>query len=586
MTDYVARARAYEAGVLAGTIPACKWVRLAVARNQRDLARAGTPGFPYVFDADAAAVRCAASEQFPHIKGPKAIVVGHDDQGRALWQPITLEPWQCWLQTTVFGWKHVETGRRRFKVVLILVPRKNAKSTLGAVNINCALTIDGEGGAEVYSAATTRDQAKVSAEIAWEQARRTHSFREAFGLRIGAKTTRTLEVPETASKFSPLSADAHSLDGLNVSFALVDELHAHKTRAVWDVLETATGARAQPLMYAITTAGSDVHGICYEKLDYLHKILDGLVADEEFFGADYTIDEGDAWDDERVWAKANPNLGVSVSVDDLRRKAREAKQSPGARNNFLTKHLNVWVTSHAPCLSVEGWQKGQVPGRPALNVPTLEHEPCYVGIDLASKIDLCALSFVFPPTAGRPTWRWVQQIWTPADTLADRAIRDRVPYATWVEQGWLQTTPGVRIDHQVIIDALLAAREFYDIQMIGLDPWHADKLQGQLVDEGFAAENIIEVPQTYQGMSSACLRVQADILAGEIDAGGCPVTAWSVSNVVANVDGKDNLMFAKGKSRGRIDPVIAATIATALKLKQPEPVENVYLTRGVRTLGQ
>lgn len=583
MRDYLALARAYEDAVLAGDVPACKWVRLACARNRRDRERVGSPGFPYVVDAGKATSICLTAESFPHIKGPKAFVTGHDDDGRNIWNPIALEPWQAWVLTTLYGWTHAATGLRRFRVGLVLVPRKNAKSTLGAVAINYALTADGEGGAEVYSAATTRDQAKVSAEIAWEMAKRSAEYRDYFGVRIGAKTTRTLEVPGTASKFMPLSADAHSLDGLNVSFALVDELHAHKTRAVWDVLETAIGARAQPLIFAITTAGADVLGICYEKLEYLRRILTDEVSDEQFFGIEYTIDEGDDWQDETSWRKANPNFGVSVNPEDLARKVSEAKQSPAARNNFLTKHLNVWVTSHEPCLSVEGWKRGQSKGwRPVLEVPELKHERCWVGIDLASKIDLCAMSFVFPPTAGRSRWRWLQQIWTPEDTLRDRAHRDRAPYEAWAEAGWLQTTPGTRIDHQAVIDALLAARDVYDIQVVGFDPWHADKLIEDLTKRhGFDETQVIAVPQTFAGLSSACLRVQADILAGEVDAGGCPVTAWCVSNVVANRDGKDNLMFAKGKSRGRIDPVIAGAIGTALWLRQPQAEPSIYETRGM-----
>lgn len=588
MKDYVALARSYEADVLAGRIPAGKWVRLACERSQRDHARAAAndPAFPYRFDEAEVTRRCWFAELFPHIKGPLAKVVGQDDEGRNLWNTISLEPWQAWTIANIYGWKHRETGLRRCRVALILVPRKNAKSTLGAVMMLGALTLDQEGGAEVYSAATTRDQAKVSAEIAWEQAKRTHAFREHFGVKVGAMTTRTITVPAMASKIAPLSADAHTLDGLNVYFALVDELHAHKTRAVWDVLETATGARSQPLLVAITTAGVDVHGICYDKLEYLQKILDGTVVDEQFWGVNYTIDEGDAWDDETTWAKANPNFGVSVSIDDLRRKATEARQSPEARNNFLTKHLNVWVTSSAPCLSVDGWRKGQTPSVPLLRRPALEHEPCWVGVDLASKVDLCAVSFVFPPAPGRPRWRWVQRIWTPEETLRDRALRDKVPYQRWVEQGWLQTVPGVRLDSRVVIDALLQAREFYDIRAIGFDPWHADQLVTDLTGvHGFDEKAVLDVPQTYAGMSSACLRVQADMLAGEIDAGGCPVTAWAVGNVVANRDGKDNLMFAKGKSIGRIDPVIAGTIATALWLKEPPAEVSVYESRGLYTFG-
>lgn len=580
MKDYVAAARQYEADVRDGVVPACRWVRLACARNRHDLDRVGVdPTFPFEFNTARATAICQTAELFPHIKGPKAKVVSQDDEGRALWATIELEPWQCWLLTTVFGWIH-PNGRRRFKVALVLVPRKNAKSTIGAVLINYMVTADGEAGAEVYSAATTRDQAKVSAEIAWEMARRSHQYRDYFGVRIGAKTTRTLEVPATASKFAPLSADAHSLDGLNVSCALIDELHAHKTRAVWDVLDTATGTRVQPLLFAITTAGSDIHGVCYEKLLYLHSLLEGVHHDDEFFGVNYTVDEGDDWTDPVTWRKANPNYAVSVQPEDLARKAREANQSPQARNNFLTKHLNVWVTSSAPCLSVDGWRAGQSSGwKPAFEIPELRGEPCFVGVDIAKKIDLCSVTFAFPPAPGRPTWRWLQQIWTPRDTMAERSIRDRVSYTTWAEQGWLIAHPGTRVDLRVVVDAILAGSEYYDLQCIGFDPWHSDNLESVLInDHGFSESEIVEIPQTYGGMSSACLTVQAEVLAGDIDAGGCPVTAWSVGNVVANYDGKENLMFAKGKSTGRIDPVISGTIARALHLRlSQEPVSDPQL---------
>jgi phage terminase large subunit-like protein len=239
---------------------------------------------------------------------------------------------------------------------------------------------------------------------------------------------------------------------------------------------------------------------------------------------------------------------------------------PSAAAEFKQKRLGLWVNATAPCLSVDGWRRGQSAWSPS----EMLHEPCYVGIDLASKIDLCVLSIVFPPTAGRSKTRILQHIWTPADTLKDRAHRDRAPYDVWEDQGWLQAQPGVRLDHRVVREVLREARTLYDIEVIGFDPWHADHLIDELVKEdGFAEDQVLAVPQTYLGMSSACLRFQADCLAGEIDARGCPVTAWSVSNVVPNVDGKDNLMFAKGKSRGRIDPVIAPTIGFALWLRAP-----------------
>lgn len=559
---------AYASDVVEGRIPAGKYHRLACQRHQRDRAREATPDFSYRFELGRAERFFRFAEKLKHYKGEWAGT------------PIILQPYQKFRLGSLFGWVHTGTGLRRFRTSYNELPRKQGKSLEAAVVMLYGAFFDGEPGAEGYTIATKRDQAKIVFNDC-KKLVQSSGLKSRIAVRVA-----NLHREDSASKLEPLGADHDSTDGLNPQIVCVDEFHAHKDRGLIDVMETATGARRQPIFFQITTAGDDPVSPCGDQHDYACKVLDQTIIDETFFAFIAHADVEDDWLDERAWQKANPNWNVSIKPDDMRALATKAKGIPAAAATFKQKRLNLWVNATAPCLSVDGWRKGQSVSRPVLNVPALEHEPCYVGIDLASKIDLCALSFVFPPTVGRAKWRWVQQIWTPAETLKDRAHRDRAPYDVWVEQGWLQTTPGMRLDHQVILDALLAAREFYDIQMIGLDPWHADKLQGQLVDAGFAAENIIEVPQTYQGMSSACLRVQADILAGEIDAGGCSVTAWSVSNVVANVDGKDNLMFAKGKSRGRIDPVIAAAIATALKLKQPEPVENVYLTRGVRTLGQ
>ncbi len=215
--DYIALAAQYQADVLAGRIAACKWVRLACERNRRDLDRQGTEGFPYIFKPESGRRICQMAERLPHIKGPKAQIIGRDAENRPIWNPIVLEPWQCWYLTTMFGWLHSETGLRRFRISMLLVPRKNAKSTIAAVVVLYMLTSDGESGAECYSAATTRDQAKVVAEIAWEMARRSPSFCEYFGVRVGARTTYTLTVPASGSKFMPLSSDAHTLDALNIS---------------------------------------------------------------------------------------------------------------------------------------------------------------------------------------------------------------------------------------------------------------------------------------------------------------------------------------------------------------------------------
>jgi phage terminase large subunit-like protein len=334
------------------------------------------------------------------------------------------------------------------------------------------------------------------------------------------------------------------------------------------------------LNFQITTAGDDPVSPCGDQHDYACKILENVIEDETFFAFIAHADESDAWLDEATWIKANPNWHV-MDQDDMRNLARKAKNMPNAAATFKQKRLNLWVSASNPCLSVDGWRQGQSDWA----AEEMAHESCYVGIDLASQIDLCCCSFVFPPTAARRSWRLLQHIWTPADTLVDRAHRDRAPYLVWRDQGWLGTNPGVRIDHQIIRDVLRRGRESYHIERIGFDPWHADTVIDQLTNEdGFSAEEVLVVPQTYAGMSRACLMMQAEILGGQVDARRCPVTAWAVSNVVANTDGKDNLMFAKGKSRGRIDPVIAATIGMALALKMPPDHGSIYEERDLVVL--
>lgn len=551
----------YASDVVAGRIPAGKYHRLSCQRHVRDRKREGTAEFPYVFRLDLAERFFRFAEKLKHYKGEWA------------GQTIVLQPYQKFRLGSIFGWVHKVTGLRRFRHSYHEIARKNGKS-LEASTVMLYLTFfDGEPGAEGYTIATKRDQAKLVFNDA-KKLVQSSGLKDRIRQRVA-----NLHREDTASKLEPLGADHDSTDGLNPSAVCADELHAYKERGLIDVMETATGARRQPHFFKITTAGDNPVSVGGDEHDYACKILDGVLVDDTYFAFIAHADEGDDWLDERTWQKANPNYNVSVKPDDMRALATKAKGIPSAAATFKQKRLNLWVNATAPCLSVDGWRTGQGTVTREAFIEALQHEPCYVGIDLASKIDLCALSFVFPPTVGRSQWKLFQHIWTPADTLADRAHRDRAPYQVWVDQRWLQTTPGSRVDHNVIRETLAVYRSIFDIERIGFDPWHADKLIDELVNgwtddkkvehDGFGEERVLEVPQTFAGMSSACLRFQADVLAGDVDARGCPVTAWAVSNTVGNKDGKDNLMFAKGKSRGRIDPVIAPTIAMSLALRMP-----------------
>jgi phage terminase large subunit-like protein len=569
----------YARQVVLGRIPAGKYHRLACARHEQDRAHEGSGQFPFRFiwearDAKGRLLPCAKrfidfAEKLKHYKGKQWA-------GR----PITLSDCQIFRLGSIFGWRRADTGGRRFTTAYNELPRKQGKSLEAGIVALYVTFFEGEAGAEGYTIATKRDQAK----IVFKDARRL-ILKSRAGSRVLGRLTLTAQSiyrEDTDSKLEPLGSDSDSTDGLNPSLIIVDEFHAHKNRGLIDVMETATGAREDPLSFQITTAGDDPVSPCGDQHDYACKILDRVLVDdstEAFFAFIAHADVEDDWMTESTWKKANPHYGISVNPDDLRKLALKAKHMPSAAATFKQKRLNLWVNASAPCLSVDGWRKGQNLTKQSAEawLAELEHESCWVGIDLASKIDLCAMSFIFPPTAGRPSWRVIQHLWTPEETLKERAHKDRAPYDVWVDQGWLKTTPGTRIDHEVIRQTLVESRTRYTIETIGFDPWHADKLIDEMkTDDGFAEEQLLAVPQTYAGMSSACLRLQADILAGLVDARGCPVTAWSVSNTVDQRDGKDNLMFVKKKSRGRIDPVVSMAIGLALWLRQPPVRQPEY----------
>jgi len=584
--DFIALAAQYQADVLSGAIPACRWVRLACERNRRDLDRQATAAFPYRFDPAAARQICQMAEMLPHIKGPKAFVVGKDDDGRPIWNTITLEPWQCWLFTTIFGWVRCVDGRRRFRVAFPLIPRKNAKSTIAAIVVLKMLVADGESGAECYSAATTRDQAKVIAEIAWEMARRSPGFREYFGVKLGSKTTRTLEVPSSASKFGPLSADASSLDGLNVSLAAIDEFHAHKTRGVYDVLDTATGTRLQPLLFPITTAGVELGGICHEKLQYLEKVLDGVVEDETFFGVNYTIDPGDDIRDPAIQRKANPNYGVSVQADDLERKIAEAQTNQAALNNVLTKHFNVWIRTESAWMSATTWQTCRAP---ELTIEALQAFPCWIGVDLAEVRDIAALVALFK--TGPETYAMLGRYYLP------KAAVDRSPIAQmsgWVREAHIIETDGDQADFARIQADILTWCDLFQVKEIDFDRALAAHMQQDLkrtleprMGRDAVDRFVVTVGQTVETMDPAMKMTERLVLAQHLQHTGNPAMAWMISNVVVERNHKDEIYPRKagGKdSANKIDGPVAlfTALSRAMADQEREPDYQLIILGGKR----
>jgi phage terminase large subunit-like protein len=542
---------AYAIAVARGRLPAGKYHRLACRRHVDDVARIGRRDFPYRFDIARAERFFRFAEQLKHYKGNQ-------------WagQFIKLQPYQQFRLGSLFAWVHVETGLRRFRTAYNEIPRKQGKSLEAAIVAIYVTFFDGEAGAEGYTIATKREQAK----IVWRDAAK---LVRTSGLRSRIRVfAANMHRDSWAQKLEPLGADKDSTDGLNPHLIIVDEFHAHRDRGLIDVMETATGARLQPLNFQITTAGADPFSPCGSQHDYACKILDRLIDDETFFAFIAHADVGDDPFAESTWIKANPNYGVSVLPDDMRALASKALHMNDAANAFKQKRLNIWVHALTPWLSLEGWRRGQS----TWSLAELDGQPCYIGIDMSSKIDLTAVVLLFPPTAERRTWRVVPWCLTPADTLEERARRDRAPYEHWVEQKLLWTNPGNRIDQSVVRDWVEYAGQRFQVQLVGVDPWNSGNLMTELAGLGYT---VVEVRQNMQQISGPAKEFEADVLDGLVDAGGHPLMEYCVSNAVVTRDVKDNIFPVKKKSRGRIDPVVAAVIARRLVGLHPdEPAED------------
>jgi phage terminase large subunit-like protein len=554
--DYPAIALQYATDVLSGAIPACKWVRLACQRQLNDLKRKTSEAFPWHFDPEKAAHVCRFIELLPHIKG------------RWKTKTIHLEPWQVFILCTIFGWVDAD-GNRRFRTVYIEVPRKNAKSTLtSGVALYCLC--EGEPGAEIYSAATKKDQARIVFDVARRMVNKTPGLKRRFGVETDK---RHIFIEDGASEFLPLSSDEDGLDGLNIHFVSVDELHAHKTRAVWDVLDSATGSRLQPLVWAITTAGSNQQGVCYEQREYVVKILRGAHEDERYFGIIYSIDlpekqadgtvtPGDDWRTEAAARKANPNYGVSVLAADIAALVKKAIASARSQNNVLTKRFNVWCNASEAYYNIEAWRKC---ARPDIGLSDFEGEQCWIGLDLSSKTDVAAKARLFKRTEkdtikGKEIeqvhYYLFMEFYLPESVLESDENYNCQHYTEWSESKRLTLTPGAAIDYATIEDLVKEDCRRFDVQ--------AEQLRQNLEKEGIPmVENIMGVRTMSEPMKTS----DALILAGRLHHDGDPAMAWMMGNVIGVLDHKQNVYPRKLKPENKIDGPVAAIMALGLVLR-------------------
>jgi phage terminase large subunit-like protein len=547
MSRHVEIALAYAQAVSAGEIPACKWTRLSVERQLADLQREPGDDWPWVFSPEMAARPCEFVELLPHIKGKWA-------RERML---LTAEAWQCFIITTVFGWVHKDTGLRRFREAYIEVPRKNGKSLMSAGIGLFMLSADGEQGAEVYSAATTRDQARIVFEDARGMVERTPDLRTYLGVAILA---HSITVAHTASKFLPLAAEASTQDGLNVHCAIIDELHAHKKRDLYDVIDTARGAREQSLLWIITTAGTDRSGICYERRTHVTKVLDRVIEDPAIFGIIYTLDDNDDPFNSATWAKANPNWGVSVLKEDLENAARKAESMPSAMNNFLTKRLNVWVNGDSPWMDMRAWDR--CANNELQQLSDFAGEKVWMGLDLAQKKDFAALCLVFQKD---DLWHVCTRLY-----LNELAVSEsgNAHLSGWARSGYVQVTDGDITDFDVVADDLRQYCRQFNVQEIAFDPALSMYFASKLIEEGLP---LVEITQRAMFFTPALLQVENMVLEQKLQHDGNPVMTWMISNLVVKVSKFNELRSpTKERPENKIDGPMAMLMALGRALATAE----------------
>jgi phage terminase large subunit-like protein len=556
----------YARRVISGKIPACKWIKLLCQKHLDDKASSKAPDYPFAFD-PAKAERVAKFLQLlPHTKGKWA--------GKR--ETVKLEPWQLFSVCIPFGWVRKKDNNRRYRTVVVFVPRKNGKSIIGGGIGLYMLTADGEFGAEIYSGATTEKQAWEVFRPAKLMVERTPDLANHYGVDVNASNICRLE---DGSRFEPVIGKPG--DGSSPSCAIVDEYHEHQDSTLFDTMETGMGSREQPMMLVITTAGSNIGGPCHLLVRDAERMLEGVIVRDELWPALYTVDDGDDWTDERVLKKANPNFGVSIGADFLLARQRDAMQSASKQAVFRTKHLNEWVGAKNAWLNMLRWKQCQ----PRKTLAELEGRPCFIGLDLASKIDIAGNILVFPPVEGDPLWHVHGRYYLPDARVIEELDSNTARYREFDALGLLTLTDGEVIDFEVIKEDLREFAGRFDVQQVAYDPWQATQLAQEMQAEGLL---MVEVRQTVQNISEPMKELEALVLRKVLAHGDCPVLTWMASNVLAKLDVKDNIYPNKERPESKIDGIVGLIMALSRAIAGREPDQDdlsKHITKhGIRTL--
>lgn len=541
-------ANQYARDVVRGKIVACQFVIQACQRHLDDLMAEKSKSFRYRFDKDLAERAAKFIQLLPHTKGEWAFKR----------MPITLEPWQLFVICCAFGWVNKGTRLRRFREVYTEIPRKNGKSAISAGVALYCFACDNEFGAEVYSGATTEKQAWEVFRPARLMCKRTPMLTEAFGIEVNASN---MNRPEDGARFEPLIGNPG--DGSSPHCAVVDEYHEHATDALYTTMLTGMGARRQPLMWAITTAGYNIEGPCYDKRREVIEMLNGSVPNDELFGIIYTVDEGDDWTDPQVLEKANPNIGVSVYREFLLSQQQRAKNNARLANVFKTKHLNIWVSARSAYFNLVSWQSCE---DKSLTLEQFEGQPCILAFDLARKLDMNSMARLYTREIDGKTHYYsvAPRFWVPYDTVysveknEDRRTAER--FQKWVEMGVLTVTDGAEVDYRYILEEAKAANKISPVSESPIDPFGATGLSHDLADEDL---NPVTIVQNFANMSDPMKELEAAIESGRFHHDGNPIMTWCIGNVVGkNMPGNDDVVKpVKEQAENKIDGAVALIMA-------------------------
>jgi phage terminase large subunit-like protein len=561
---FIEQADAYRADVLSGRIPACEWVKLAVKRATDDRAKQAEDGFPFRFDAVQAERVCKFLSLLTHIQGPLA------------GERIKLEPWQCFVLTEVFGWLWKTTGTRRFKRAYLEIPKGNGKTILAAGVALYLMCADQEKGADVIATASSFEQARLCLDTARNMALKDRVLCSKFGLEVLA---HKITQPQSTSKLRGLPAKGSATEGTSVHGAVLDELHLAKTRGPYDSLRTATSKRPQALLVAITTAGNDVSGICFEVHTHVEEILSGVKVDESFWGCIWTIDDADDWRVESSWRKANPNWGVSVDAQGLREEFGRALQLASMEEGAKQKHLNIWSNDlgETPFLKLENVRKCY----DANLVDDMQGEVA-LGLDLASRLDLTAVVRLHAKRIQDQLHYFAFcRAWLPSETASNAR---NAQYQAWMKTGFLTETPGSIVDLSYVEDQVGEVLGRHRVRQITFDPLQSNLLVTRLMKQHPEQKDaFVEFTQSGKYFTPGMLLLEELVADGRFHTNS-PLLVWCLANLRCK-KGFGNLMFPMRPKdvAQKIDGAVAAVMALSACSTTPldESTSSVYEEQGI-----